>query len=83
MICDGCKVERMEGDFLPGHDKCFRCVYKEKMLIVKQIRKCKICTKPVPKTHTKFCSDECAKVQHASDKKNYWQRKIIAPLAEW
>lgn len=90
MICDSCKIERLETDFILNQKYCFRCEYRKKLKKIAENRTCKIkkcrnCNKEIvrkenykKRQRTIFCSLDCAKKGHRERMSNYWTRKISA-----
>ena len=69
MFCTGCEEERAQKDFMLDHDKCYRCIYREKL---KQCggarRRCKICKIIIVGYRAAYCSNKCAKVGLEKDR---------------
>lgn len=88
MICDRCKLNKPDNDFINNQNICFRCVYNLKTQKTTEKRTaepmvCRVCNKEiVRKTNLKkrqrsvFCSDECAKQGQKELVRNHWTRKI-------
>lgn len=88
MICDSCKIDKLDNDFINNKNICFRCVYREKIEKIKERRTrkqcyCRVCGTQVhhqqnlkKRQRTVFCSSECAKKGHKEATSNYWTRKI-------
>lgn len=82
MICENCKEDRKDSDFLMGNKECYKCVYKKKTEIKKEEEKkdkkvlCRICNGVVRLPKLVFCSDECAHIGFIKQKKAYWHRNI-------
>jgi len=77
MICQECKVDRKEEDFLQK-DKCFRCQYKEKVKpIPNRTLICKTCKKEFEKkSRWVHCSWECQQKAEAEQKKYHWTHNL-------
>lgn len=90
MICDNCKMERIETDFIKNQKFCYKCEYHKKFenMPKRRIPKpkfCRMCSKEViqdkalkQKQRTVFCSEECAKEGHRQLTSNYWTKYIQA-----
>jgi len=88
MICDSCKIDRLDNEFLNNLKICYHCAYKEKLKksMEKQTRApllCRICKNCIPsekdlkkKPRTVFCSLECARIGQRQLTNNYWTRKL-------
>lgn len=81
MRCSGCGNNYDESDFF-GKEKCYKCIYNEKVSIKDKKEKCnycKICKKKVPKGRWIFCSEECSEIEH----KEPWYYKINIYKISW
>lgn len=81
MKCPKCGNEYEIFDFF-GRDKCYRCIYLEKVSNLKKtkkIPKCKICEKTIPHNRWTFCSDECL----SKDRREPWYIKINIYKIPW
>lgn len=88
MICDNCKIERKETDFINNQKFCYKCEYQKNIekASKNRIRKtvtCRECGKIVnhnkelkKRQRTVFCSLECAKKGHRELSNNHWTRKF-------
>jgi hypothetical protein len=84
MYCSGCNQELSDSFFLKNQSKCYKCIYKEKkiLLLPKTPKKrCQNCNKYflLEKGFNKrkiYCSKECATIYWKKQQKNYWTRKI-------
>ena len=88
MICDNCKIERLEKDFINNQKFCYRCEYRKKLLNSpkKRTKKpiyCRMCGDEVvhdkslkKNPRTSFCSVECANEGHKISIDNHWTRKV-------
>jgi hypothetical protein len=74
-ICPTCKKYRRHGDFF-GKKQCYKCIYDEKTKGIIAIIYCKFCEKDIPKTRTKFCSEDCQKAFNDKQNKACWWKKI-------
>lgn len=87
MICDICKIDRLDTDYLNNSNICYRCVYRKKLEKTPEKRTpkprlCRTCHKEVlrlenqnKRQRTVFCSRECAEKGHKEMIKNYWTKK--------
>ncbi len=88
MICNKCKIDKVEKDFINNQEFCYQCVYQIKLQKntekrIKKIPNCRICDKEIfhsinqiGRQRSVFCSPECAKKGHQKLIKEYWTRKI-------
>ena len=87
MLCDQCKEDRTEKEFFKS-TICYKCTYKNKMLIcsdnLTKKKLCKICKNEIPKEKAvyrkaAYCSNECAKQGKYIHNHTYWVRKCNVP----
>lgn len=88
MICECCKIDRLEKDFLKNQKFCFRCEYRKKVeknieSRIPKARFCKVCGEEIfrddglkKRQRTIFCSEECAEKGHKFSISNHWTRKL-------
>lgn len=82
MLCVGCKIERMDKDFMPGQMICYKCVYNKKILNVnirtkkKKKQSCRECGSVVEYPKRVFCSQICAAKDKAKNNNTHWTNKI-------
>ena len=91
MICNICKKDLPFDAFLLKSNACFHCVYKNKVMILREEKKkpktCKICEKEILKDVNKkvrqrsiYCSEKCASNAHKEQVNNFWTNKINCKL---
>lgn len=71
MICVSCKIDKDSKDYYKN-EKCYKCVYIEKIKAKKKNRLCKICNKKITDNRWAYCSDNCSDKAHYED----WTRCI-------
>jgi ribosomal protein L37E len=78
MICEECKIERMDKDFMAGQMSCYKCVYKRKISVkvIKMKTVCRECGGDVVHPRRVFCSQECAVIDKAKNNNTHWTNKI-------
>ena len=88
MICDNCKKDRIDKDFIFNQKFCYYCEYQKKRENIpkKQTKRktlCRTCKKPViqkkdvkKRQRTVFCSQECALIGHKELNNQHWTRKL-------
>jgi hypothetical protein len=88
MICDNCKIDRSDSDFINNQKFCFRCEYQKKMEKIprKKIQKpalCRMCGSPITheenskkRQRTIFCSPQCAEEGHKELNSSHWVRLL-------
>lgn len=88
MICENCKKDRKETDFIKNQKFCYQCEFQKKTLNApkKKTKKrcyCRICGQEFfnienlkKRQRTVFCSWECAEIGHKQISSNYWTRKV-------
>ena len=91
MFCDGGQKEWEEKDFIEGRMRCYKCVYKEKLEIIKnrpKVRRrktqyCRKCGNEIAfdeqlkkRQRNIYCSPECAKLGHQEQNGNFWTTKL-------
>ena len=88
MICDNCKVDRLEDDFIKTQKFCYHCEYQKKKekTVKKQKRSrifCRICNEELipienlkKRQRTIFCSEDCALKGQRLLTSTYWMRCI-------
>jgi hypothetical protein len=88
MICDSCKAERFDDDFINSQNICYQCMYRLKLQKAIENRTtkrvfCRTCGEKVPanknlkkRQRTVFCSCECAQKGHKQQLNNHWTRTI-------
>ncbi len=74
-------------DFLI-HKTCYKCTYKNKVGVptrgtAKKAKTCRECKKKLPRGKWVFCSYECAKQGHITQRKEYWTRKLRSHSEKW
>lgn len=80
MICPTCNLDKDEKDFFKGELEvpkkiCYKCEYARKMISLKNewnLKKCRLCRKPIPTNKWVYCSKECADKGEIQQKKDYW-----------
>jgi hypothetical protein len=91
MICENCKNEREQKDFLLNQPYCCRCMYelklkayKKRISSEKQHKICRNCNKEFgfdkdlkQRQRDVYCSLECALKGHIEIRNNYWTRKLV------
>lgn len=91
MICENCKHEREQKDFLLNQPYCCRCMYelklkayKKRISAEKKLRGCRVCNKELEvnkdlkqRQRDVYCSKECAEKGHKAMRGNYWTRKLV------
>jgi hypothetical protein len=87
MICPSCDEERKKSDFY-GKEKCYKCIYQDKLGKVESKRTdkvCKICGEHCEEGRWSYCSDKCARDGKRTHDANYWTTKLknspICPTA--
>jgi hypothetical protein len=87
MICDNCKIDRLEKDFINNQKFCYICEYQKKLQISMENRTkktfvCRLCKKEFTQIENakrrqrdKYCSEECSKEGHQKQIDGYWTRK--------
>ncbi len=82
MICQGCKIDKVESYFINGNKTCYHCIYQRKIKI-KNKNYCRKCGKELisdteckKRQRTIFCSEECAQKGHVDQLNNHWTKKI-------
>ena len=88
MICDECKTDRSDSDFINSKNICYKCLYRIKVENMRKSKSkktvlCRICGAKVErkkgtKKHERriFCSNECAKEGHQKQVNSHWTRKL-------
>ncbi len=89
MLCENCKIDRPDKDFVNNNKLCYRCEYQKKLKKtpknqdIERPMFCRICTKQIAhkkdlkkRQRTVFCSLECAKKGQKELNNNYWTRKL-------
>lgn len=88
MICDNCKIDRKENDFIKNQKFCYHCEYQKKIekSPIKQTEKdrfCRQCGKKIERDkglkkrqRTVFCSLKCAQEGHKELNNNHWTRVV-------
>jgi hypothetical protein len=92
MICEKCKIDRGDKDFINNNKLCYRCEYQKKLKKTPKIQDihkpmfCRICKKQIDhkedlkkRQRTVFCSLECAQKGQKELNNNYWTRKLSSP----
>jgi len=88
MLCDNCKIERINSDFINNQKFCYKCMYQIKVQKSKEKRTkqgflCRCCGMEfvIDKTSKKiqrriFCSKKCAQKGHKEQINSHWTRTI-------
>ena len=88
MICESCKIDRIEKDFINNQEFCYRCEYRRKLANPPKKRTerktlCRMCSKEInhikdlkKRQRTVFCSLQCAKKGHKEMTTNHWTRQV-------
>jgi hypothetical protein len=82
MQCQRCKEEKPEDQFFNldrfPKDLCIRCIYKEKMNVLKNKKKqCRICGTSIFGQRWIFCSQQCAVKGNIENLNNNWRKAPI------
>lgn len=87
MICETCKKDLDQKDFILRNTSCYRCVYKEKSKLCPKKKKekannCKICGSEIPKNDKKrqrwiYCSSECFEKGHTITMNSHWTKVFL------
>lgn len=88
MICEDCKKETKNSDFIGNQTCCYHCMYKKKVKELKISKKnntpkCRICNKKLffdenlkKRQRNVFCSEECAHLGQREKSNSHWTRKL-------
>lgn len=88
MLCAGCNTEHDCSDFYLNKNICYRCLYKQKIFLLKLEEKtkeytCRICKKKFHIDKEKkirqrniYCSSECSKISHKEQMTNFWTNRV-------
>ena len=87
MICDNCKIDRKESDYINNQKYCFRCEYRKKLENIHKSkmrkRRCRMCGDEIShqenlkkRQRTIFCSEKCALQGHKELSDNHWTRVV-------
>jgi len=88
MICDKCKIDRKDTDFINNQEFCYHCMYRIKLLKTPEKRTprpmhCRVCSKEIiqienlrKRQRSVFCSGACADKGQRELVSNHWTRKI-------
>jgi hypothetical protein len=94
MICDNCKVDRIESDFINNQKFCYRCEYRKRLEIKPKNRTvrpktCRLCGSIIQnidglkkRQRTIYCSVECSEKGYQEMRKNHWTRKVQIPITK-
>lgn len=84
MYCNGCEQELSDNFFLKNQSKCYKCIYKEKKLLLlpkTPKKRCQNCNryflleKGINKRKI-YCSKDCANTYWKKQQREFWTRKI-------
>ena len=75
MKCPKCKEVRDKKDFF-GKKKCYKCIYKEKILLLSRFRKCKMCGKQLQKDKWAYCGNKCSVAGKIKHRLEYWTNQL-------
>lgn len=88
MICDNCKIERLERDFLKNQKFCYHCELQKKLEKISENKTekkvvCRRCGNQIKqdkslkkRQRSVFCSKECAQEGHKELNNNHWTRIV-------
>lgn len=89
MICENCKIDKPDKDFINSDKLCYRCRYREKLRKVPEKQDdsgpklCRICKSEIlrrtglkKRQRTVYCSLACAVQGHKLIAAGYWTRNI-------
>ncbi len=88
MLCRECLGDKEERDFIGKEaTMCYRCLYKNKVLVAKKKNKCRECGKKFlyerkgsGNQRYIYCSIECADIGHKKQVNQSWTRQLRAQL---
>lgn len=80
-VCKKCNSEKNPSDFILGNEKCYKCVYSEKLKLIKKSRflNCLECGSRLHKSRWKYCSKKCSDKKSGEKRKEHWTRKVNVP----
>ena len=87
MICENCKKDLKNTDFILNQPHCYKCMYSLKCNAVRKVKskefKCKCCGNKFRQDETVnkrqrnvYCSNECALKGHKQQRSIHWTRVI-------
>lgn len=89
MLCECCKIDKPDKDFVNNNKLCYRCEYQKKLKKTPKNQDihrsmfCRICQKQIDykeglkkRQRNVFCSFECAKKGQKELNDNYWTKKL-------
>lgn len=87
-ICTVCLFSKPISDYINKNDKCYKCVYAEKIALLggndirlKPRKPCKMCKKTLPNQRWTYCTQECAR--KAKKESRHWTVRFRGDTKDW